>query len=292
MSAFFNLVLGATLLPTVLAAKVVTLGDSYSSGIGYYRDIFQYDDLFLTTEILDGATYELTGGDFCARAVDVLAGARLAKAQGIEEVMIACGGARLANLRQQIDYMNQLHSDERTINWAGSTIIMTIGLNDLRSVGGSGWLSTLQSCYLDVMGDCSSRSENQVNNTDTVKTEMESVFQLLVSEASDATIRIFGYGKLFQRNGEDCKESLLIGTGIADLLDDDYFGAINKVSADVIAAIKKNNPTVDIEFVDVDNYRTIGSCTSKKPHLNGIVGCFPTPYSPASYHPSASGFGR
>ena len=276
------------------AAKVVTLGDSFSSGVGVSRNIWDYEDLTTTSETLDGVTYTFTDDHFCARYPTTLAGHKLATEQGIDSVMIACGGASIQHLRDQIAYLNDRYPEERSIQWSGSTILLTIGLNDLRSVHGEPWFSTLLGFKLHVFGDCSTDPDHQLANLEEVTTNLEATLQLLVSEASEAVIRIFGYGKLFQRHDRGTCHSLGISNGEADLLDNVYFGAINEASANVVANIQAENPNVDMEFIDVDSYLTIGSCSSNDddddPHLNGVLACFPLPYSLASYHPSQKGY--
>jgi hypothetical protein len=146
--------------------------------------------------------------------------------------------------------------------------------------------------------ELSKNPDNEVANLDDVKARLREAYELLISEASGATIRVFGYGKLFQRkDGQDC-EAFGMGKAEADLLDDGYFGLINDASAEIVAQVKASvlkelSIDVDIEFIDVSSYPTVGSCQTNDEdslHLRGWDTCFPLPFTPISYHPTQLGY--
>ena len=282
----------------VFSTKIITIGDSYSAGIGInIHENPQETESLWQRQKIDGIEYNLGENGFifgrCTRYLETTPGPRLAKEQNLESVVLACGGATIPNLQDQFDLLLEEYPEERAVNFRGSTILFTIGLNDTESEDGHYWFRVLVNClakFFDGGAKCARRNENQLSNTDDIQSNLLIFVERLVAEASEAKIRIFGYGKLYQRKGKDC-EAFGVSNELADLLDEDYFGGVNSVSASIAATIKTANPKVDIKYVDPTDYLTVGSCNPNKDlqHLNGfsLIGL---PINAICYHPSQLGY--
>jgi hypothetical protein len=183
---------------TTKADMVVTLGDSYSSGTGIYP-LFGYDVFFGAKETLDGSDrhyrFTVTTPATCLRELDTTPGARYAKHQQQTDFeMVACAGAEISNLYDQIDYMNDKFPEQAAKSWANSTFVLTIGLNNLKTVDDQNiWFNVVLGCAL-FQDDCSQDVNNQVGNRDKVATELTAALSYLAGVANQATIRVFGYG--------------------------------------------------------------------------------------------------
>lgn len=297
----FTLLLLFALLPstTLAAPKVFTMGDSFSVGTGIHLNPFKADEFVWSKQTLGNGTDIVLGGDaLCMRELDTTPGARLAQEQDLEAEMVACGRAVVLqdpNLQDQWAYLIENNKDEQVVKFSGSTILLTIGLNDLRPPSGKYWYEVLLGCLFQFSifpkkdDACASDPDNnQVINIEEIKTAMTESFQMIITDASEASIRILGYGKLFQRNGDNCN-SFRVSNELADLMDDVYFGAANAASAEVVADLRASNPGVDIQFVDPDDYLTIGSCgkfNAKEQQLLGYQWFLPF----ASFHPTQLGY--
>ena len=298
----FHLILSILLLCSLVsdAAKVITLGDSYSSGTGIHPLVFGYDEILGSSATLDdehghgfgqddnSRTYKFTSTPpCCLREKDTTPGARLAHDLGLESYMGACAGAQFVDLYDQIDYMNALFPDDYQDQWEGSTIVLTLGLNDLESVGGTNWFRVLIGCLLET--DCSTNPDYAVANQSGAREGLMAALSYLAAEASRATIRVFGYGKPFQGSNSTTCDAFGVSNTEADFIDIDYFGLMNAISKDVTTELRATAPVpgvvIDIEFIDVTTYLTVGSCEKDGRHINGF-GALP----PGSYHPSQSGY--
>jgi hypothetical protein len=94
-----------------------------------------------------------------------------------------------------------------------------------------------------------------------------------------------------QRHGSDCSAACGgIINAEADLLDNDWFDVMNRVTKDAIAEVKTTTPvplqTVNIEFIDVTSYLTVGSCSKHGRHLNGLYDGLPL----SAFHPTQLGY--
>ena len=254
-------------------AKVITLGDSYSSGTGIHPLLFGYDEILGASVTLDdnhghGFGKEDNSRDYentstppcCLREKDTTPGARLAHDLGLESYMGACAGAQFENLYDQIDYMNALFPDDYQDQWDGSTILLTLGLNNLESVGGENWFTVLSfGCLLE--SDCSTNSDYPVANQENTRANLMAALSYLTAEASRAIIRVFGYGKPFQGSNSKTCDAFGMSNAEADFIDNDYFGLMNAISKDVVTELQATAPVpgvvLDIEFIDVTTYLTV-----------------------------------
>jgi hypothetical protein len=183
------------------ANKVVTLGDSFTSGTGIHLFNFQYDDRYGGNPTYDGVTYKLThlSTNECFREVDTTPGAKHAKATGAQSVLLACAAAEINEISNQFDYLNAIYPEDTLSNWTGSTIIMTGGGHNMHGVDGTRWGDIIVECFakLDPFLDCYEEASNQLGNLDEIQTNMTTLLTKVAAVAGGATIRIFGYPKIF-----------------------------------------------------------------------------------------------
>ncbi|CAB9520111.1 expressed unknown protein [Seminavis robusta] len=185
--------------------------------------------------------------------------------------MVACAGATVENLYDQIDYLNAKYPRERATHWRGSTFLLTLGINGASFNCVQHWLTTL-----NPLQDCSTNSDNLLGNLDQVQEELTAALTYLVSEANEATIRV-----------------------LADFFDNEYVGKLNAISQEVVQSIQENPPPfprdeVDMEFIDVNDYLTMGSCSNAKDYLDlwGFQLGLPTVLSVGAYHPTPRGYDK
>ena len=88
-----------TAAPTI--ERVVTLGDSYSAGTGIHRNASDYDDHGPQAQTFAPSTR--IGNSDCSRELDETPGPQLAARLGAESVFVACAGAVIADIANQID---------------------------------------------------------------------------------------------------------------------------------------------------------------------------------------------
>ena len=252
------------LLRTLAASpKIVTLGDSYSAGTGIHRDDNSYDELYGGNPTLDGKSYQLTSSEneACFRETDTTPGPRLAKANGFESIFLACSGARISDATNQFDYLNALYPDDKLSNWAGSTIVLVAGANDALTPDGRRWKSVVQNCVLefDLFKDCDDFEVNLPDNESFIQTELMTMYKKMASEAGQATIRVLGYPPFMQRGRLGCLFLAGVSAGEADFLDAEI-AKLNNLAATAVNDAKVSYPTVDIQFVNVESYFTVGAC--------------------------------
>jgi len=161
--------------------KVFTLGDSYSSGTGIHKS---------------GNDYE--GGD-CWRDVRTTPGALLSSNSGVPFVNQACKGGVLTDVHQQFEQIKAVHPINVGAGFAGSTILFTIGGNDLRTNKGQTWPDLLTSCIMSFYGACHEKQENQIANWDDLQARATQFYTKLAQDAPNAKIRILGYPRLLMR---------------------------------------------------------------------------------------------
>jgi len=161
--------------------KVFTLGDSYSSGTGIHKS---------------GNSYE--GGD-CWRDVRTTPGALFSADVSQPFVNNACKGGVISDIDRQFDEIKANHPDNVATGFAGSTILFTIGGNDLRTNKGQTWPGLLTSCIMAFYGACHEKPENQIANWDFLQSEATKFYTTLAQEAPNARIRVLGYPRLLMR---------------------------------------------------------------------------------------------
>lgn len=273
-------------------AKVVTLGDSYASGLGIHRYLWDYDQLWGGSETVFGRSFEFTpGGGNCLREYETVPGGRLALDWGQPHLQMGCAGAGVAQVQEQWDYLNLLHPLEEYLRWEGSTLLVFAGGNDIRSRGGEDWADIIQDCILETSTSfgCDEFVTNRVWNLGTVEEDLVGLYSELAARASNAKIRVLGYPQLMQPTSTDGCSVLGVGTDEARWIDSQV-AQLNSRLASAVFRARQFYPGVDLEFVDVQGYFTAGSCSQFEKQINGIVtvlGFIPTP---SSFHPSQAGY--
>lgn len=106
--------------------RVVTLGDSYSSGSGIHRNASDYDGHGPEAHSFDRSTR--LGSSACQRELDETPGPRLADQLDADSVFIACAGAVIREIPAQV------RAADIPGDGGGTLVTITIGGNDLRTV--------------------------------------------------------------------------------------------------------------------------------------------------------------
>lgn len=226
------------LLHQTLSQKVVTLGDSYAAGTGIHTVQENYDDAICWSEF------------------DTTPGGKFAASQGIEHVMKACAGHTIDQTVAQWDDVKMLYAEEADQNWENSLLIISTGGNSLRSIAGDGFGEFVSICLTQKR--CDRQSDNEIQNFPEVQEELEAFYQNLAAEASNATIRVMGYPKVFNSSPFRC---FVPGINVAEANNFDENGAfLNEVVRAVVEQVKSDHPDLDIEFIDLREYYTNGAC--------------------------------
>jgi len=256
---------------SAVGGKVVTLGDSYSSGAGIHSKMSDYE------------------GGSCARDHKTTPGVKYAAAQGLTGVNVACAGGEIPEAFQQFDALQAEHKDEAASGWPDSVFLFTIGGNDIKSFKGEAWPDILTGCIMSFYGGCHEAEENQVANFDEVQAQVTAFYKKVAQGASNARIRVLGYPRLLQRSWH-CIPVPGLALAAADWADKQ----IDEVNARLrlaVAATKSAVPGVDIEFVDVTSLMTRGACSMSSRHVNAIV-LDGLGISTAAFHPSQRGYDK
>jgi len=315
--------------PSTDGAKVLSLGDSYSSGVGIHRSANQYE-----------------GGD-CWRDWRTTPGAVFAADNSLPFVNKACSGGVAADIHQQFEELKASHPGDAQTGFAGSTILFTIGGNDLQTYKGETWPGLLTSCILSFYGACHEKQENQIANWDELQATVTEFYTKLAQDAPNARIRVLGYPRLLQRK-VFCIAVPLLNYGAADWADRqvdelnrrlrlatnevrDRFAptalaqeagqgggqeredklrqkATAKLNGTALVSTldgslsRKGDPapapapppppsSVDIEFVDVSSFFSRGACRVFRREVNTIV-LDGFSLSDSSFHPSQRGYNK
>mmetsp|Transcript_10913 Transcript_10913/g.19080 ORF Transcript_10913/g.19080 Transcript_10913/m.19080 type:complete len:376 (-) Transcript_10913:118-1245(-) len=279
--------------------KIITLGDSYSSGTGLYQEGHEYDEEFGGFV----SPWKLTAraDNECWRETNqVLAGPVYAAQVGRQSVFLACKGAEAEHFENQIDLLNSLYPSDMANGWSGSTILFTIGGNDIRTCDGEDWPTVLEACITE--SDCHEESGNQVGNWNTIASRVASAYEKLAVAAPGAKIRVLAYPRMFQRltawyEPIKCPGVTGVNRHEADWADDNI-DDLNNILNQAVNNVKANHPGLDIKFVSVNSYITRGACRSTNRQINDKVCtntstdlCFSSDnISDSSFHPSNDGY--
>jgi len=252
--------------------KVITLGDSYSSGTGIHKSAKDYE-----------------GGD-CWQDRKTTPGARYAQNDGLEVINVACKGDEVPGIKQQFAALAASNPADATNGFNGSTILFTIGGNDLRTNKGESWPSLLKSCIMSFYGKCHEKRENQIANFAELQATVTDLYTQVARDAPKARIRILGYPRLMQRSFL-CVPVPGLASKAADWADDQV-DELNRRLSMAVATVKALSPEgLDIEFVDVKSYFKKGACKTLKREINAIV-LSGLSISDASFHPSQRGYNK
>jgi len=279
--------------------KIITLGDSYSSGTGLYPRGNQYDEEFGGYV----SPWKLTSraDNECWRETDsTLAGSKYSNQVNIPSVNLACKGAEVDHFENQIDLLNFRYPSNAAYGWVGSTILFTIGGNDIETNNGEVWPDVLSACILE--RNCHKENGNQVANWNDIRTRLDAAYDKLALAAHGAKIRVMGYPRMFQRltawyNFDKCPGVTGVNRNEADWADDNI-DVLNNILRQAVDSARAAHPGLDMEFVSVNGYITRGACRGTGREINDKVCkntstdlCFGDDnISDSSFHPSGAGY--
>ncbi|MGE5210636.1 MAG: SGNH/GDSL hydrolase family protein [Acidobacteriota bacterium] len=228
--------------------RVVTLGDSYSSGSGIHRNASSYDDHGPAAHSFDPSTR--LGSSACQRELDETPGPRLAAQLDAASVFIACAGAVIREIPAQ------LRAADIPGDGGGTLVTMTIGGNDLRTVRDENWPDALTRCITSA--HCHESSKNQMANLDQIREDLVDTYQAIGQRYPDISVRVLAYPRLMQGNGR-CDGVTGISGDEADWIDEQVDLLNHQI--EVATARARGLTGADIRFVDVtDEFDNHGAC--------------------------------
>ncbi len=228
--------------------RVVTLGDSYSSGTGIHRNASDYDDHGPSAQSF--APSSRIGNSDCLREFDETAGPRLAPNSARSRSSLRVPGATIADVPNQVDVAD-IPGDG-----AGTLVTITIGGNDLRTVRGENWPETLVRCITEL--GCDGSDENQVANFADLRAQLTDLYTSIGERYPDIAVRVLGYPRLLQSD-RWCEGVAGISRGEADWVDEqvDVFNSVIATAAKTASA----RTGADIDFVSVvEQFDNHGAC--------------------------------
>ncbi len=243
--------LALTSSPTTAAPaieRVVTLGDSYSAGTGIHRNASDYDDHGPRAQTFAPSTR--IGNSDCSRELDETPGPRLAARLGAESVFIACAGAVIGDIANQVD------AADIPADGGGTIVTMTVGGNDLRTVRGENWPATLVRCITSA--GCDDSEKNQIANLEQMRAELTAAYTDIGREYPDISVRVLGYPRLMQSD-RWCEGVTGFGRGEADWVDDQ----VDRLNAAIESAVRSASTVTrtDIRYVSVvEQFDNHGAC--------------------------------
>jgi lysophospholipase L1-like esterase len=228
---------------------VVVLGDSYSSGVGIHSDASDYDDHGPREHSFDPDTR--LGHSACHRETDTTFGPQLADALDADMTFVACAGAVVEEIPNQVAAAGIDGTGE------GTVVTVTIGGNDLRTERGEDWPDVLLRCVLET--DCHESEQNQVANLSEIQGDLIEVYQAIGEEFPDITVRILGYPRIMQPDRWGCIGMTGVGSDEANWVDDQV-DALN-LRANIAAILARMRTGADIRYVSVvDEFDNHGAC--------------------------------
>jgi lysophospholipase L1-like esterase len=228
--------------------RIVTLGDSYSSGTGIHRDAGDYDDHGPRAHSFDPSTR--LGSGACSRELQETPGPRLAAELDVDSVFVACAGAKIREIP------NQVAAARIPGTGAGTIVTMTIGGNDLRTERGETWPETILRCITS-MG-CDGSDANQVASFPTMRAGLTEIYTAIGEEFPDIHVRVLGYPRLMQSD-RWCEGVTGFSRKEADWVDEQV-DLLNAVISSAVASARAATDA-DIRFVSVlDEFDNHGAC--------------------------------
>ncbi len=228
--------------------RIVTLGDSYSSGSGLHRDARDFDDHGPPAHSFSPATR--LGSGACHRELDDTPGPRLAATARIESVFVACAGAVIREIPNQV-----VAADIRG-DGAGTVVTLTIGGNDIRTARDENWPDALVRCITSA--HCHSSSKNQVANFDDIERRLTDTYTEIGEEYPAITVRVLGYPRMMQSD-RFCEGVTGISRAEANWID----AQIDELNARIEAAATsaRRATGADVAYVSViDEFDNHGAC--------------------------------
>lgn len=275
--------------------KVITLGDSYASGTGIYKRGSDYDQEHGGKTIYGGTSYELTyrADEECWRDKTLTPGPRYAAGYDFESVLLACKGAEVEHVTNQLDLLNAMYPHYSRRNWKYSVFLLTLGGNNMRTtptetVGKLRISDLIELCMRT--RNCHEERSNQISNFDAIEHLATVFLETLAQAASAAKIRVMGYPKLMQPD-PGCSTSVSLNKNEASWIDDQCV-TLNERIKSAVDSVKATYPSVDMEFVGVYNYLDYGACgtLAYKRHVHDLRTVAGGGASDASFHPSELGY--
>jgi len=266
---------------SAVGGKVVTLGDSYSSGCGIYANERDYSGTPAS----------------CLKDSDRIAGGQYAAANGMESVNFACAGDLIDSgsasdgpqgIVNQFDQLQAAYPDDAAAGWEGSVITFTIGGNDVLTYDGDSWAGVLGGCILCFGCACHEQAGNQPANLDEIQAKATQFYTTLAQNASKARIRVMGYPKLLQESGGRCSVPFL-NVGASRWMDEQVELA-NARLVQGVADVKASYPSVDIQFVSMSDVITRGACSSSGKEIGGFS--IFAGIGPQTFHPLQAGYDK
>jgi lysophospholipase L1-like esterase len=228
--------------------RVVTLGDSYSSGSGIHRNASSYDDHGPAAHSFNRVTR--LGSSACQRELDETPGPRLASQLDADSVFIACAGAVIREIPAQVRAADILGDGD------GTLVTMTIGGNDLRTYRDENWPDALTRCITSAR--CHESSKNQMANLDQIREDLVDTYRAIGEQHPEISIRVLAYPRLMQGNGR-CDGVTGISGDEADWIDEQVDLLNHQI--EVATARARGMTGADIRFVDVtDEFDNHGAC--------------------------------
>ena len=228
--------------------RVVTLGDSYSSGSGIHRNASSYDDHGPEAHSFDPSTR--LGSSACQRELDETPGPRLASQLDADSVFIACAGAVIREIPAQV------RAADIPGDGDGTLVTMTIGGNDLRTVRDENWPDALTRCITSA--HCHESSKNQMANLDQIREDLVETYRAIGEQYPAIAVRVLAYPRLMQGNGR-CDGVTGISGDEADWIDEQVDLLNHQI--EVATARARGLTGADIRFVDViDEFDNHGAC--------------------------------
>ena len=241
--------------------RVVTLGDSYGSGTGIHADASDYDDQGPARQSFNRS--ERLGHSACLRELDETPGARLADELGVDSVFIACAGAVIAEIPNQVEAAD-IPGDGR-----GTLVNVIIGGNDLRTVRGKNWPDVLVRCITS--SHCHQSDDNQISNLDSIHSDLLEVYTALGEKYPEVAVRVLGYPRLMQSD-RWCEGVTGVSRAEADWIDDQADRLNARIGSAVVMARVRTG--ADIRFVSVtDEFDNHGACRfwQRDRYVNDLV---------------------
>jgi hypothetical protein len=279
--------------------RIVTLGDSYSSGSGIHRNASSYDDQGPESHSFDRSTR--LGSSACQREVDETPGPRLAEQLEAESVFVACAGAVIREIPAQVRAADIRGDGE------GTFITMTIGGNDLRTERDENWPDALLRCITSA--GCDGSAQNRMANLGEIRSDLIDAYAAIGDEYPDITVRAMAYPRLMQSD-RWCEGVTGVSRDEADFIDDQV-DLLNR-EIETAALVARVRTGADIRYVSViDEFDNRGACRfwQRDRYINDAVfgdslrrsqledGTIrehrsdgPINVSTASFHPSSSGY--
>lgn len=278
--------------------RVVTLGDSYSSGSGIHRHASSYDDHGPELHSFDRSTR--LGSSACQRELDETPGPRLAERLGAESVFIACAGAVIGEIPAQ------LRAADIPGDGTGTLVTLTIGGNDLRTERGENWPDALVRCITSAGCD---RPSNAMANLGEIRRALTETYTDIGQRYPGIVVRVLAYPRIMQSD-RFCEGVTGISRAEADFIDAQVDALNDQIST--ATAFASSWTGADIEFVPViDEFDNHGACRfwQRDRYVNDAVfgdslrrsrladgtvrnhwNDSPINFSTASFHPSSKGY--